>query len=108
MTRRNAVLFSILLSALMVGGSASGDPAGKDDYLADCAHCHGVDGKGGVGEMRAVRGYISVDLTQLSKKNNGQFPHQEVYDAIDGRKRFPVPPQNLIRMDSLVVRMDCR
>lgn len=39
--------------------------------------------------MSAVPGYISVDLTQLSKKNDGQFPRQQVYDAIDGRKRFP-------------------
>jgi hypothetical protein len=39
--------------------------------------------------MNAVPGYISVDLTQLSKNNNGQFPRQKVYDAIDGRKRFP-------------------
>ncbi len=89
MTTYSAVLCCILLWTLMVVGSASADPAGKEYYLADCARCHGVDGKGGVGEMRAVRGYISVDLTQLSKKHNGQFPRQEVYDAIDGRKRFP-------------------
>jgi mono/diheme cytochrome c family protein len=73
----------------MVGGTASGNPLGKDDYLADCARCHGVDGKGRGQGMSAVPGYISVDLTQLSKKNDGQFPRQEVYDAIDGRKRFP-------------------
>jgi hypothetical protein len=36
-----------------------------------------------------VKGYVSVDLSQLSKANGGLFPHQEVYDAIDGRKRFP-------------------
>jgi len=39
--------------------------------------------------MREVKGYMSVDLTQLSKANGGQFPRQAVYDAIDGRKRFP-------------------
>jgi mono/diheme cytochrome c family protein len=89
MTTRSAVLFSILLCVAMVGGTASGNPLGKDDYLADCARCHGVDGKGRVQGMSAVPGYISVDLTQLSKKNDGQFPRQEVYDAIDGRKRFP-------------------
>jgi mono/diheme cytochrome c family protein len=62
---------------------------GKQDYLTDCARCHGVDGKGGVPEMRAVPGYITIDLTELSKSNAGQFPRQEVFDAIDGRKRFP-------------------
>jgi hypothetical protein len=29
--------------------------------------------------MSAVPGNISVDLTQLSKKNDGRFPLQEVY-----------------------------
>jgi len=89
MTIRSAVTFSILLCAVLAGRSAAGEPAGKDDYLADCARCHAVDGKGNVPEMSAVPGYISVDLTQLSKKNDGQFPRQEVYDAIDGHKRFP-------------------
>ena len=39
--------------------------------------------------MRAVPGYTSVDLTRLTESNGGQCPRQEVYDAIDGRKRFP-------------------
>jgi len=39
--------------------------------------------------MSHVPGYVSVDLTQLSKTHGGQFPRQEVYDTIDGSKRFP-------------------
>ena len=65
------------------------DASGKTEYLADCARCHAPDGKGRVAEMRQVKGYRSVDLTQLSKSNGGKFPRQSVYDAIDGRKRFP-------------------
>ncbi len=38
--------------------------------------------------MRSVPGYKVVDLTALTEKNNGQFPRQEVYDTIDGSKRF--------------------
>jgi hypothetical protein len=78
-----------MLCAAMVGVSVAGDLAGKDYYLADCARCHGIDGKGNVPGMSTVPGYISVDLTQLSKNNDGEFPRQQVYDAIDGRKRFP-------------------
>jgi hypothetical protein len=59
------------------------------DYLTDCDRCHGVDGKGGILQMGPVSGYMAIDLTQLSKDNAGQFPRQEVFDAIDGRKRFP-------------------
>ena len=86
---RGVALLCIMLCAVMVGGTAHGGPGTKIDYLANCVRCHAVDGKGGVPEMSAVPGYISVDLTQLSKENAGRFPRQEVYDAIDGRKRFP-------------------
>jgi mono/diheme cytochrome c family protein len=58
------------------------------DYLQDCAECHGADGKGAQPQKRAVRGYISVDLTQLSELNGGEFPRQKVHDAIDGRHRI--------------------
>jgi Cytochrome c len=87
-TKCKGLLFSVLLF-LMTIGTASAHPSGKDDYVADCARCHGLDGKGAVPAMRAVPGYVSVDLTRLSTVHGGQFPRQEVYDAIDGRKRFP-------------------
>jgi hypothetical protein len=89
MTKRSVALAFGLLSIVIIGRSSYADPVGKQDYLADCARCHGVDGKGGVPAMRAVRGYVSVDLTGLAEHNGGQFPRQQVYDAIDGRKRFP-------------------
>jgi len=87
--RRNMLTVLLALLCLSAFGNAFGQTSGKDDYMADCARCHGVDGKGSVAAMREVRGYVSVDLTQLSKDNGGGFPRQEVYDAIDGRKRFP-------------------
>jgi mono/diheme cytochrome c family protein len=61
--------------------------AGKD-YLQDCAECHGADGKGAGAEKRTARGYVSTDLTQISERNGGEFPRQQVYDAIDGRHRI--------------------
>jgi mono/diheme cytochrome c family protein len=69
--------------------SAFADSVGRQLYRADCARCHGADGKGAVPAMREVKGYHSVDLTQLSKQNGGQFPRQEILDAIEGSKRFP-------------------
>jgi mono/diheme cytochrome c family protein len=74
---------------LMPIGSACADSPAKETYLADCARCHGAGGKGNVAAMREVPGYKSVDLTQLSKENEGRFPRQKVYDVIEGRKRFP-------------------
>lgn len=88
MTRYSAILFLVLMSLMPMGIACADSPA-KEAYLADCARCHGADGKGHVAAMRTVPGYKSVDLTQLSKENGGGFPRQTVYDTIDGRKRFP-------------------
>lgn len=88
-TRRRSMLLCLLVYALLAARTAHADSPGKKDYLADCARCHGADGKGDVPEMRAVPGYVAVDLTQLSKEHNGQFPREEVYQAIDGRRRLP-------------------
>jgi mono/diheme cytochrome c family protein len=85
--RRNGLILLSGLLCLIAIGTAAAESSGEKDYRADCARCHGIDGKGSVPTMRMVPGYVSVDLTQLSKNNNGKFPHQRVYDAIDGRKR---------------------
>ena len=88
-TRFGVVVLCVTILAVAVGGIGFAELSGKADYVADCARCHGVDGKGDAAAMRAVPGYRAVDLTQLSKRNNGKFPGQEVYGTIDGRKRFP-------------------
>lgn len=56
---------------------------GKIDYQNYCSRCHGIDGKGGKEEID-IQG---PDLTHLSKKDQGEFPFQEVYEVIDGRKK---------------------
>lgn len=87
-TNCKVTLFSFLLFLITIG-TAFAELPGKDDYVTDCARCHGLDGKGGLPAARSVPGYVAVDLTRLSAANGGQFPRQKVYDAIDGRKRFP-------------------
>ncbi len=88
MTRYRAILFFVLMWGMPIGIACADSPA-KEAYLADCARCHGSDGKGNVAAMSEVPGYKSVDLTQLSKEKEGRFPRQKVYDVIEGRKRFP-------------------
>jgi mono/diheme cytochrome c family protein len=75
-------------SLIAVGVSIAG-PSGKEDFLQNCARCHGADGKDKVAAMRHAAGYVGVDLTKLSADNGGRFPRQEVYDSIEGSKRFP-------------------
>jgi mono/diheme cytochrome c family protein len=83
---RTALFFLVLATRATAAWPQS---SGKQYYLADCARCHGMDGTGSAAAMREVPGYRSVDLTQLSRANHGQFPRQEVRDAIEGSKRFP-------------------
>lgn len=83
---KGALLVGLIL--MLAAGGSRAQAAGNKDYLQDCAECHGADGKGGQSEKRAIPGYISTDLTQISKRNGGEFPRQKVYDAIDGRDRI--------------------
>ena len=57
---------------------------GQREYQAYCATCHGTQAKGD-GPMRALLTVVPADLTQLRKKNNGEFPFWRVYKIIDGR-----------------------
>ena len=86
---RRIIVTTTLILALAASGAIAADTPGKQDFLDNCARCHGADGKGSMPAMRSVPGYKAVDLTALTKANGEQFPRQEIYDAIEGSKRFP-------------------
>jgi len=54
------------------------------EYQSSCAACHGIDAKG-AGPVSKELKTPPTDLTVLSKKNNGVFPYDMVYQVIDGR-----------------------
>jgi mono/diheme cytochrome c family protein len=60
---------------------------GHQEFRHACAVCHGL---GGTGEsVMTTLNLLTVrptDLTQLSKKHQGQFPFWQVYRIIDGRE----------------------
>lgn len=56
---------------------------GKREYMANCAACHGVSGKGD-GPYKNELKRSATDLTTLSKRNNGVFPVARMYEVIDG------------------------
>src|SRR5262249_28158083 len=61
--------------------------AGHREFRHACAVCHGL---GGTGEsIMTTLNLLTVrpaDLTQLSKKHQGQFPFWKVYRIINGRE----------------------
>lgn len=74
----------LLCTTLSQAEEQESSATGKDAFLRHCAVCHGTDGKGD-GPIANTLKYLPSDLTQLSKNNNGKFPRQRVYNAIDGR-----------------------
>jgi len=60
------------------------DPtSGIQMYRTYCAVCHGVDGTGNGPAAPALK-IAPPDLTQLAKKNGGQFPRFRVSNIVTG------------------------
>lgn len=57
--------------------------AGKREFEAKCASCHGVSGKGN-GPITDLLKKSPPDLTLLAKNNNGVLPVARLYDVIEG------------------------
>ncbi len=80
------------ISASVIGASAvvhaqQSTPVdvGKFEYDAHCSACHGPTGKGdGHFALLLKSDAVLLNLTELSKKNNGTFPFARVYETIDG------------------------
>jgi mono/diheme cytochrome c family protein len=72
------------MAATVGSVGAQGVDLGKQEYVANCAGCHGVSGKGD-GIYQAYLTRTAPDLTRLAKASGGVFPFQRVYQVIDGR-----------------------
>ncbi len=65
--------------------------AGRVEYEAHCAVCHGPAGAGN-GELRRFLTVPPSDLTTLSRRNGGAFPNQLVWEVIDVRISMEIGP----------------
>lgn len=78
----------IAMAAILMAGGSTGasaaDDIGKREYDNNCAVCHGAMGKGD-GPYAGIIDTRVPDITVLQKANNGVFPFDRVYQAIDGR-----------------------
>jgi len=74
---------SLALSSAAVFAQQAKTDLGKMEFDANCAVCHGSDGKGN-GSLRELLRVAPTDLTQLAKKNQGILPMGRMYEVIDG------------------------
>lgn len=73
--------FLALLAVAFIGSSHASEQIGEVEFTKNCSVCHGAGGKGN-GPIVDFLKQAPVDLTQIRKKNGGQFPIQKVYDII--------------------------
>lgn len=81
--RRLSLVAILLLSACMPEAKQAEPPSGAEDFVAYCAVCHGVSGKGD-GELAATLDRRPADLTGLAARNGGTFPTTRVMAKIWG------------------------
>lgn len=72
------------LQATAVLADEAVEKSGQLRFAQYCAVCHGSGGKGD-GPFANLLTSRPADLTQLARKNGGEFPFGRAYDTIDGR-----------------------
>jgi mono/diheme cytochrome c family protein len=82
---RNTLMIGLVASLAASMVQAADQPGGKETYVRYCGACHGPGGKGD-GIAGTVMRPKPTDLTQIAKKNKGEFPLVHVMETIDGRK----------------------
>lgn len=77
-----AAMLAAWPAAAQQGGE--GGNVGAMEFVGACAVCHGATGKGD-GPIARYLNVAPSDLTQLKKRNGGEFPFYKVFQMVDGR-----------------------
>lgn len=82
------VVTGLSLAGVLLAGRADAQStsAATGDYLfrTYCAACHGTSAKGD-GPLADSMRRRPANLTEIGKRNKGEFPSDEVFKTIDGR-----------------------
>lgn len=80
----SALLALISAASLSVAMAQTAVPdPGKQEFMDNCAACHGADGRGN-GPLGELLRKSPPDLTLLAKKNQGVLPINRLYTVVDG------------------------
>lgn len=91
---RQSVLALMAASALVLlaapafaDDAIEGNPAiGAELFKSYCRSCHG-NGAQGDGPVATHLSVTPADLTQIARRNDGEFPREWVFKRIDGREK---------------------
>jgi len=75
---------AILAMTVSAGSAQDSKLIAADEYRNSCQACHGERGTGD-GPFAKYLNVKPADLTQLAKKNDGNYPFLKVFQIIDGR-----------------------
>jgi mono/diheme cytochrome c family protein len=87
--RRNAMrramhhLTAIALVGLPAAAAAQDVALGRVEFMANCAQCHGTEGRGD-GIIANYLNVVPSDLTTLARDNGGRLPQDRLYRTIAG------------------------
>jgi mono/diheme cytochrome c family protein len=82
-TAQRALLLATALGCGVVMAQPARTDLGKREYDANCAVCHGKDGKGNGAYADMLR-KSAPDLTTMARRNAGVFPVARTYEVIEG------------------------
>jgi mono/diheme cytochrome c family protein len=85
--KRFAILVAstAMLSAPSLAEDQTPIVSGEDEFMWNCAECHGFGGRGD-GPLAEVLIKKPTDLTQIAKNNVGVFPADTIFAMIAGRE----------------------
>jgi mono/diheme cytochrome c family protein len=68
-----ALGFLLMAAMTLVSTGAQGQTLGKQEFVRNCASCHGAGGRGN-GPLAKFMTVGPADLTELTARNDGEFP----------------------------------
>lgn len=73
--------------AIAQGDRPTDKVIGREEFRAQCAACHGLDGDGH-GPVAEFMKMSIPDLSTVTKRHGGHFPMDYLYRVIDGREKL--------------------